>query len=119
VIHINHFAERISGKQITLEQVKAHVQEPPPVSERGDDSQSRILTFTELQQLIQSGKMDQIPNNKVIPDKLNVGLLGSLCRLLLNQASKGKYPQRIQRPSDKEALGANFSGNRITSHLLQ
>jgi len=35
---------------------------------------TRILTFAELQALIESGREDQIPNNKVIPDALNVSL---------------------------------------------
>ncbi|KAL0945773.1 hypothetical protein HGRIS_012062 [Hohenbuehelia grisea] len=36
--------------------------------------ESRVLTFAELQELIESGKVDQIPNNRVIPDALNVGI---------------------------------------------
>ena len=35
---------------------------------------ARTLTFTELQTLIEQGKTDEIPNNKHIPDALNVGL---------------------------------------------
>ncbi|KAF8639177.1 hypothetical protein AX17_001664 [Amanita inopinata Kibby_2008] len=31
----------------------------------------RILSFSQLQELIASGRVDEIPNNKVIPDKLN------------------------------------------------
>ena len=34
--------------------------------------ETRILTFAELQELIETGKVDQIPNNKTIPDALNV-----------------------------------------------
>ena len=36
---------------------------------------ARTLTFTELQALIEQGKTDEIPNNKHIPDALNVGLI--------------------------------------------
>lgn len=32
----------------------------------------RTLTFTELRSLIEQGKTDGIPNNKLIPDVLNV-----------------------------------------------
>ncbi|KAF8497538.1 hypothetical protein F5888DRAFT_1613658 [Russula emetica] len=32
---------------------------------------SRTLTFAELQSLIEQGKMDEIPNNKHIPDTIN------------------------------------------------
>ena len=35
---------------------------------------ARTFTFTELQALIEQGKTDEIPNNKQIPDTLNVGL---------------------------------------------
>ncbi|KAG6884092.1 hypothetical protein C0993_001493 [Termitomyces sp. T159_Od127] len=33
--------------------------------------ETRVLTFAELQDLIESGKVDQIPNNKRIPEGLN------------------------------------------------
>jgi hypothetical protein len=33
----------------------------------------RTLTFAELQTAIEQGKIDEIPNNKHIPDVLNVG----------------------------------------------
>ena len=35
---------------------------------------ARALTFAELQTLIEQGKTDEIPNNRHIPDALNVGL---------------------------------------------
>lgn len=35
----------------------------------------RILSFDELRELILHGKTDQIPNNKDIPDKLNVRII--------------------------------------------
>ena len=44
----------------------------PSLSNEGE---TRILTFTELKELIESGKMDQIPNNKVISEALNVRIL--------------------------------------------
>ncbi|KAI0267404.1 hypothetical protein BC834DRAFT_76507 [Gloeopeniophorella convolvens] len=37
-----------------------------------DQEVPRTLTFAELQALIDQGKTDQIPNNKHIPDALNV-----------------------------------------------
>lgn len=36
-----------------------------------DENESGVLTFAELQALIESGKEDLIPNNKIIPDALN------------------------------------------------
>lgn len=32
----------------------------------------RVLSFAELKELIESGRVDQIPNNKFIPEKLSV-----------------------------------------------
>lgn len=70
--------KRVTGNQVTLEQIKNHNELLIAVPERSlsaaesDGDESRILTFAELQELIELGKVDQIPNNKVIPDKLNV-----------------------------------------------
>lgn len=36
----------------------------------------RTLSFAELKALIQEGKTDQIPNNRQIPNELNVGGCG-------------------------------------------
>jgi hypothetical protein len=44
----------------------------PSLSNEGE---TRILTFAELKELIESGKTDQIPNNKVISEALNVRIL--------------------------------------------
>ena len=37
-----------------------------------EESEARTLTFTELKELIESGKTDQIPNNRHIPNDLHV-----------------------------------------------
>lgn len=36
------------------------------------DDETRVLTFAELKDLIESGRVDQIPNNKVIPEAFSV-----------------------------------------------
>jgi hypothetical protein len=36
------------------------------------DEKNRVLTFAELKELIESGNVDKIPNNKIIPETLNV-----------------------------------------------
>ncbi|KAJ7704451.1 hypothetical protein B0H17DRAFT_1039711 [Mycena rosella] len=41
-----------------------------PVSS-GPDSDPVVLSFAQLQALIEAGKADQIPNNKIIPEDLN------------------------------------------------
>lgn len=42
-----------------------------PSSSDSGDGETRMLTFAELTMLIQQGKTDNIPNNKVIPETLN------------------------------------------------
>ena len=37
--------------------------------------ENRVLTFAELKEFIESGNVDKIPNNKIIPEALNVRLL--------------------------------------------
>jgi hypothetical protein len=37
--------------------------------------ENRVLTFAELKELIETGNVDKIPNNKVIPEGLNVCVL--------------------------------------------
>ncbi|GLB39765.1 hypothetical protein LshimejAT787_0702750 [Lyophyllum shimeji] len=44
---------------------------PVAVQSATSDDETRVLTFAELKELIESGKVDQIPNNKVIPELLN------------------------------------------------
>lgn len=36
--------------------------------------ENHVLTLAELKELIESGNMDKIPNNKIIPETLNVRL---------------------------------------------
>ena len=49
---------------------------PPTVNDTQVNSQdadeNRVLTLAELKELIESGNMDKIPNNKIIPETLNV-----------------------------------------------
>lgn len=81
---------RTSGNSITLDEAReyeASSQEGPtpkssttvvplPTSSSSDqlnnEEEPRILTFAELKDLIETGQLDQIPNNKVIPGGLNV-----------------------------------------------
>ena len=36
------------------------------------NDENRVLTFAELKELIETGNVDKIPNNKIIPERLNV-----------------------------------------------
>lgn len=45
---------------------------PTPTSDKTQsEEEPRVLTFAELKELIESGRLDQIPNNKIIPNDLN------------------------------------------------
>ncbi|KAJ6463961.1 hypothetical protein C8R45DRAFT_1024749 [Mycena sanguinolenta] len=47
---------------------------PPAASSSGDaspDTEPVVLSFAQLQALIEAGRADEIPNNKIIPDELN------------------------------------------------
>jgi hypothetical protein len=61
-------AASVTGNNITAEEVQAYEKARPAES----SAEKRILTFAELQQLIEAGKLDEIPNNKHIPDGLSV-----------------------------------------------
>ena len=54
----------------------------------------RALTFAELQSLIEQGKTDEIPNNKHIPDTINVVLFSYsiLSYLAHNVHDRGPHP---------------------------
>lgn len=78
------YFNRVTGQHLTVEDVRSHQntvdsQNPigamdlSPPSANSGDSETRLLTFAELTLLIQQGKTDNIPNNKVIPETLNDG----------------------------------------------
>ncbi|KAF9523814.1 hypothetical protein CPB83DRAFT_723735, partial [Crepidotus variabilis] len=65
------YFNKTTGRNIDMNEVKDLVDKGAihQASVKNDDT--RVLTFAELRELIESGKTDQIPNNKVIPDRLN------------------------------------------------
>jgi len=76
------YFNRLSGQDLTAEDVRSHQDlahpqnftETTPSSSNHQDRDTRPLTFAELKTLIEQGKTDDIPNNKFIPDTLNVSL---------------------------------------------
>jgi len=56
------------AKDYELTLVASGVQSDSPITD-----ENRVLTFAELKGLIESGNLDKIPNNKIIPETLNVG----------------------------------------------
>jgi len=81
---------RTSGNSITLDEAREYDQHsqkgsiattpaaivaPLPTSlsdQTRNEEETRVLSFAELKELIEAGRLDQIPNNKVIPNDLNV-----------------------------------------------
>jgi hypothetical protein len=74
----------MTGNSLTPEGLAEHAHEPssetvPRISDPvtglapQDHEESRFMSFAELKALIQEGKTDLIPNNRVISDALNVG----------------------------------------------
>jgi hypothetical protein len=69
---------RVTGNSITLEEVLSSESVPRPVEGQPEQhgqatgEEARILKFAELKALIEQGTTDCIPNNKVIPNVLNV-----------------------------------------------
>ncbi|KAH9474608.1 hypothetical protein JR316_0013071 [Psilocybe cubensis] len=63
------YFNKITGSSITLEQVREFELATP--ADSANDDETRVLTFAELKELIESGNVDKIPNNKIIPDRLN------------------------------------------------
>lgn len=67
----------------------------PPLVDAPVSEETRVLTFAELQQLIETGKVDQIPNNKVIPEAINV----STVEIILTQSLLAtlRMPRRVSQ----------------------
>lgn len=67
----------LSEQDIQEHKAKSSTQTLPEISSvltSPQESEPRTLTFAELKELIESGKTDQIPNNRQIPDDLHVRL---------------------------------------------
>ncbi|KAJ7130311.1 hypothetical protein C8R44DRAFT_775308 [Mycena epipterygia] len=82
------YFNRVTGNAITMDEAREYEQsqmkhrdsalaaeDPSPGSLTGDtilgDAEPVVLSFAQLQALIEAGKADQIPNNKIIPEDLN------------------------------------------------
>jgi len=79
------YFNRVTGQALTAEDVRprqgtadphnvTEAMNLPRSSSNCQDRETRSLTFAELKTLIELGKTDDVPNNKVIPDVLNVNL---------------------------------------------
>jgi len=77
------YFNRVTGQNLTAKDIRSyqdttdsqHFTENMDPSPTYRDGETRPLTFAELKTLIEQGKTDGIPNNKVIPDTLSVSLI--------------------------------------------
>ena len=82
-----HCSRRITGLNLTVEEVRKYRATVQPISgthapvpaQAADaphaapsEHDPRVLSFAELKELIEQGKTDQIPNNRVIPEEVSV-----------------------------------------------
>ncbi|EDR10397.1 uncharacterized protein LACBIDRAFT_317272 [Laccaria bicolor S238N-H82] len=74
------YFNRVTGSSISMDEAREYerTRQAPSTfqafsepSHSNEEGEIRVLTFAELKELIESGKMDQIPNNKVISEALN------------------------------------------------
>jgi hypothetical protein len=74
---------RITGNTISMDEAREYelsVLSSTTQSTEGavePNDENRVLTFAELKELIETGNVDKIPNNKIIPERLNVRFLFS------------------------------------------
>ena len=65
----------VEQEEVQVQGMSPIVESSVPSTQENQDpnkEEPRPLTFAELQELIESGREDLIPNNKVIPDRLSV-----------------------------------------------
>ncbi|KAJ7178084.1 hypothetical protein C8R46DRAFT_1212799 [Mycena filopes] len=74
------YFNRVTGHAISMDEARefehARRAEAPPDAAAApapttDDGEPVVLSFAQLQALIEAGRADQIPNNKIIPEDLN------------------------------------------------
>ena len=55
----------------------SHLEQRESSASSASSSEPRPLSFAEIKELIEQGRTDQIPNNRVIPDELSVSYLAN------------------------------------------
>ena len=91
-----------SHRNLPLTSTETDTRMPAPPTD-----EQRVLTFAELQELIETGRVDQIPNNKAVPDALNVSFPVFFFFLVVANVTRaaGCCPKRVYYASTKETLG--------------
>jgi hypothetical protein len=90
----------------TIDESTPSEEVPPNQPQNDDDEETRVLTFAELQALLESGRVDLIPNNKVIPEVLNVNIFLLVLRFTNDSCFTGCPSQPVDGVAEKKTLGA-------------
>jgi hypothetical protein len=90
------------GHALTLENI---CETDPTTTSASVADESRTLTFAELKDLIEEGKTDQIPNNRYIPEAINVN--PNLLHLDLSVSRIHFYLRKLLRVNHKHRQGRN------------
>ena len=99
---------RVKGYALTLEEARAYDLSLSPSDVTADsgppteDDQNCVLTFAELKELIETGNVDKIPNNKIIPEGLNVRYRGFVLRESELTLLQDAPPSQSTAPSRKK-----------------
>jgi hypothetical protein len=107
--YFRHISDITSFSEARAYADTARDQPPAPVT----PEIPKTLTFAELQALIEQGKTDEIPNNKHIPDAINVvyisyAILGENVIFTFTTRTTGDSSQSIDCPTAQKTLGGRI-----------
>jgi hypothetical protein len=119
---------RITGYSLTVEETIKYEQtlrdyriptgvpdvSPPPDPPAGStvetSNEPRVLTFAELKDFIEQGKTDQIPNNRIIPNVLNVRNIITTSQVFCLSMICPRRAFRVNRlPQQGKSLGSGMT----------
>lgn len=108
----------VAGSLLDVDDVRKHIQNAnltshpivlpsePSTAAPNAAEESRVLSFAELKELIEQGKTDQIPNNRVIPNELSVCTRFEILVLFLTSKPRiERTTKRIRLICEEETLG--------------
>ncbi len=82
----------ISAKDSSSNGVAETSHDIKPATQDDDKPEHHILSFAELKTLIEQGKTDGIPHNRVIPDELNVCGPQAICMFSADSDYRRRSP---------------------------
>lgn len=100
---------RVMRHSITVDEVREYETSRDNATQDSTvvNTDERVLTFSELKDLIESGRVDQIPNNKIIPETFSVSIVLGIT-IAAQPPSPGGTSKRVNNSSSKEAMGSYY-----------